>query len=262
MIVAENICLRRNGNQILDDIKISVPYAKVIAVVGPNGAGKSSLLSILSGAISPDLGTVRLDGIEIQNWAPANLSTRRAVLSQNIQLDFSFNCLEVVLLGRSAQNINASSNAEVKIAEMALEKTDAVHLINRNYSSLSGGESQRVQLARVLGQINCFGNEIDPLNKFLLLDEPISSLDLKHQQKLLSTVRSAAKRGVGVFVILHDLNLACMFADEIYFLKKGAVIEKGTPAQVVSPALVKDVFEVDVCVEPHPIRDCPHITLL
>ena len=170
MIVAENICLSRNGNQILDDIEISVPYAKVIAVVGPNGAGKSSLLSILSGAISPDLGTVRLDGIEIQNWTPANLSTRRAVLSQNIQLDFSFNCLEVVLLGRSAQNINASSNAEVKIAEMALEKTDAVHLINRNYSSLSGGESQRVQLARVLGQINCFGNEIDPLNKFLLLD--------------------------------------------------------------------------------------------
>ena len=262
MIVAEQICLNRNGTQILDDITLTVPSGKVIAVVGPNGAGKSSLLSILSGSIPPDLGTVQLDGIEMQNWSPAILSARRAVLSQNIQLDFSFSCLEVVLLGRSAQNTNASSNAEVKIAEIALEKTDAVHLINRNYSSLSGGECQRVQLARVLAQINCFGSEIDHLNKFLLLDEPISSLDLKHQQKLLSTVRSAARRGVGVFVIIHDLNLACMFADEIYFLKRGALIEKGAPKQVLCPALVKDVFEVNVCIKPHPTRDCPHITLL
>jgi len=262
MIVAEQICLSRSGTKILDDITILVPSSKVIAVVGPNGAGKSSLLSILSGLIPPDLGIVQLDGIEMQNWSPATLAARRAVLSQDIQLDFSFNCLEVVLLGRSAQNTNASSTAEAKVAESALEKTDALHLINRNYSSLSGGECQRVQLARVLAQINCFGSEIDCLNKFLLLDEPISSLDLKHQQKLLTTVRSAARRGVGVLVILHDLNLACMFADEIYFLKRGALIEKGAPKEVLSPALVKDVFEVDVCVKPHPTRDCPHITLL
>lgn len=268
MLAATNIDLALDGNQILDSVTLKLRPAEFVAVLGPNGAGKSTLLAVLSGIRKPDAGNVTLDGRPLFSWQPQALARKRAVLPQFSELNFGFRALEVVQLGRIPHAGRSSRKRDLDIAFAALEATEAAHLADRIYPTLSGGEKQRIQLARILAQLDLpvqrQGVPCEPAGqaRYLLLDEPIASLDPAHQHATLKIARRAAMQGVGVLAILHDFNLAAMYADRLVLMHRGQVAAAGDAASVLTAPLIETVFNLAVDVIAHPHLDCPHIVPL
>ncbi len=224
-------------------------------MLGPNGAGKSTLLRCLSGELVPDSGKIHLNGRPLPSWPPRECAKRRAVLPQQSPLSFPFTGLEVALMGRIPHG--GPGRGDIAIAGQALLATEAGHLRERSYITLSGGERQRVHLARVLTQLWEPLPEDEP--RFLLLDEPAASLDLAHQHGALGLARQWARRGLGVLVVLHDLNLAAQYGDRIAVLKDGQLIASGPAHRVLQAELIAESFGLPVRVIPHPELDCPLI---
>lgn len=183
----------------------------------------------------------------LHEWNYHNLARKRAVLSQKTTLNFPFTALEVTLLGRNPHIIGTESEKDLKIAYQALELVEAAHLAEQPFPTLSGGEQQRVQLARVLAQIWDDAGD----GRYLLLDEPTSSLDLAHQHLTLKIARQLARENTGVLVVLHDLNLAAHYADKIYLMKNGEIFRTGTPSDVLTADNIKSVFDFDVSILEH-----------
>ncbi len=269
MLEVKNIEVDLGGVTVLHDLSLRVCSGEVVSVVGPNGAGKSTLFAAMSGALKPRRGVVELDRQALSAWPSRTLARKRAVLPQHSELTFPFRVLEVVLLGRSPYAGFSSHEIDLAIARLALLETETLHLADRVYTTLSGGERQRVHLARVLTQIEfcdleprtsrCDPGPSESDERFLLLDEPTSSLDPAHQHMTLQTAVRAAERRIGVVTVLHDLNLAAMYADRIVMLKQGRIIAQGTPAEVLTEALIEKVFELPVSVVLHPKRGCPYV---
>ena len=189
------------------------PQARSLAVVGQNGAGKSTLLKLLSGELSPTAGEVLVGGRLLSDYAPQDLALRRAVLPQQTILQFAFKARDVVLMGRSPHLRGTWASLEdEEIAERSMYLTETDRFASRVYTSLSGGEQARVNLARVLTQEA----------PILLLDEPTTSLDMRHQELIMRTARNLAGEGACVLAVLHDLNLAAAYSDRIAVLQDGA----------------------------------------
>lgn len=237
MIIAENLSVRIAEKHILEDVSVQIENGKVTAILGPNGAGKSTLLKCLTGSQNANSGTIELDGKRLDDYSLSDLSTKRAVLSQSNPISFPFTVLEIVMMGRNPYA--GSSNEDHEIALEALECVDAIHLKDRIFPTLSGGEQQRVQLARVLAQL------WEQENAYLFLDEPTSALDLKHQHQLLSLVsRLAEDKHFAVCIIMHDLNLAMRYADHVILLKDGKLFAAGSTATTLNKGTIEEVFEV------------------
>ncbi|MCB8880489.1 heme ABC transporter ATP-binding protein [Acidisoma cellulosilytica] len=256
MLTAHNISFARRGTPILTDVTTEVKPGAVTALIGPNGAGKSTLLHILSGAIQPDHGTVLLNGLRLAALPRKALARQRAVLPQSSTISFPFTALQVVLMGRGAHAGVTTRTEDMAIAQEALRMTGAEALADRPFTSLSGGEQQRVQLARVIAQISG-ADQDEP--RFLLLDEPTNHLDLSHQLKILRVARALSRRGVGVFAVLHDPNLAAMFADTVIIMTKGHVLTQGPTHAVLRAEIIEEALGVRVIVQRHPAFDVPHI---
>lgn len=251
-IVAEAISLHLSGFDLLRNINLTVESGQVTAIVGPNGAGKSSLLKVLVGELRPSDGRVLLNHVDIAAWPIRKKANVLAVLPQHSELNFPFTASEVVALGRIPQQTGYKKDQQ--IIDSALELVDASYLQRRLYTQMSGGEKQRVQLARVLAQIwdpSEFGEQ------FLVLDEPTSAFDLSHQQLTLGLVKQLAARGIGVLMVLHDLNLAARCADNLVILDRGVIAAQGTPEDVLTEPLIKRVFGVESLIARHPITDTP-----
>lgn len=245
MLEAQGVRLRRGTQDVLQAIDLHVRPGQVLGVLGPNGAGKSSLLGVLCGELAPNQGQVRLRGRTLADWPGQARARCLAVLPQVSTLGFAFGVEEVVGLGRLPHASGQERDQE--IVHAALGAADALHLVDRSYLALSGGERQRVHLARVLAQL-WPGEE----GATLLLDEPTSMLDPLHQHTTLQAVRRFADQGAAVMVILHDLNLAARYCDQILLLEQGRCHALGTPQQVLTPDALKAVFGIDVLVQPHP----------
>ncbi|MFP4503945.1 MAG: heme ABC transporter ATP-binding protein [Cyclobacteriaceae bacterium] len=246
MLEANDISKTIKGKQILKPCSLCIMPGEFTAVVGPNGAGKSTLLRILSGEDKASSGEVFLNGQPLKSYNSKLLSRMRAVLPQSTTLTFPFTVEQVVEIGRYSHATSEQQNRQI-IAEI-LQRTGLTPFRDRAYQTLSGGEQQRVQMARVLAQLWHGGfHAREPRHRYLLLDEPTSSLDLAQQQKLLSLARDSCKEGVGVLAILHDLNLAMQYADRILFLKKGQTVAYGLVAEVVTQTVIEDTFS-------HPVR--------
>ncbi len=256
MLAASGIGISIGGNRILDDVSLLVMPGEVTAVLGPNGAGKSTLMNVLTGALKPDRGNVTLSGTSLSSWARGDLARLRAVLPQYSSLSFPFPVQEVVLMGRSPHARNSSLERDLTIVRAALRESGTDHLEHRIYTTLSGGERQRVHLARALAQIWA-AEDVPKQERYLLLDEPTASLDLAHQHATLEIARRLAENGAGVVAILHDLNLAAMYADRICMLKAGRVHAEGTPRAVIRPDTIEAVYDVAASVIAHPTRGCP-----
>ncbi len=240
------------GRRLLQDIHFSLAAGEVLSVLGPNGAGKTSLLNLLCGAISPDRGSYHFLGRPFNEWDTASRARSQAVLPQQSALNFPFSVEEVVRLGRIPHASGAQQDQ--KIVERCLEASDTLALRQRLYTQLSGGEKQRVQLARVLAQI---WRAEDAPGRLLLLDEPTSALDLAHQRLVLQQVRELAADGCGVLMILHDFNLAARYSDRCLLLAQGHQRALGSPREVLTPDLLGEVFEAPVDVLPHPEDGLP-----
>lgn len=237
---AEHLHHAVQGRTLLNDVSLTVEPGQVHAVLGPNGAGKSTLLRLLAREWMCQQGRIQLNKKSLGEWDTAALSRQRAVLPQSESLRFNFLVHQVVELGRLSCRRHGAGR-EAAIVEEALALTDALHLRERAYPTLSGGERQRVQLARVLAQI---WEPVDDAPRYLLLDEPTASLDLKHQHDCLRVARQFASRGVGVLAVLHDPNLALAYADVASWMREGQMLATGSVAALITPDYLNQVYGV------------------
>lgn len=233
-VKTENINVVIDNNNILKDINIEVDNKEIIGIIGPNGSGKSTLLKCIYRVLKPNAGIVKFDDVDMQNISVKESSKKVAVLSQHNNYDFDFTVKDIVLMGRSPHKkfMERDNKNDYNLVNDALRKVDMINFKDRNFQSLSGGEQQRVILARALVQ--------QP--KCLILDEPTNHLDIKYQLQLMRIVKSL---NIEVIAAIHDLNIAAMYCDKIYVLKSGKIIQYGTPKEVLTTQLIKDVYEVD-----------------
>jgi iron complex transport system ATP-binding protein len=227
------------GALVLDGVSVGVRDGETLGLLGPNGSGKSSLLRLLAGLRRPGAGAVLLDGSELRTLRRGAVARRVAVVEQQAGTEVDLTAEQVVRLGRIPHRGSWSGDAAAddQAVERALRETGTASLRARRWRTLSGGEQQRVQIARALAQ--------EP--RELLLDEPTNHLDVRHQLDLLALVRRLPLTTV---VALHDLNLAAMHCDRLVVLRAGRVVAAGTPAEVLTPALIADVYEVGADVQP------------
>jgi iron complex transport system ATP-binding protein len=241
---ARNACFAIGPTALISDLSLRLEPGRVSVIVGPNGAGKSTLMRLLSGELRPDSGSVLCEGECIATIPGWRLACLRAVLPQASRLSFPFTVREVVRIGLDGIGRGLDRSAREALLLEALELANITHLAARPYQRLSGGEQQRTQFARVLAQLSA-GRTVAP-RQALLLDEPTASLDLKHQIALLDQAAALARGGLAVLAILHDLNLAAAYADELIVLSAGRLVDSGPPSTVLTDALVRDVFGIDL----------------
>mgnify|MGYP003584643044 FL=1 len=227
------------GKSLLSGVTASLQPGRFCAILGPNGAGKSTLLSLLSGQRRPAQGQVQLDDRPMDSHDAARLALRRAVMPQESSVAFDFNAEEIVTLGRLPHRAAPEAN-EREIVANAMALTGVSALGQRILNTLSGGEKARVHLARALAQL--WNPRPDGASRWLLLDEPTAALDVAHQHSAMALVRRWASQGVGVVAVLHDLNLALRYADEVIVLGQGRLVAHGPSAQVLYPPLVREVW--------------------
>jgi iron complex transport system ATP-binding protein len=247
MFEARQVTVTIGGRRIVDAVDLRLRPGTVTVLIGPNGAGKSTLLRVMAGERAATSGSVTLHGRALGAYRPAELARLRSVLAQSIALAFPFTVDEVVRLGVPLEA------GERRAAELAARALAAVGLTvpgERTATSLSGGEQQRVHLARVLVQL--WAAPADGRARYLLLDEPTASLDLAHQLLILKLAREHAAAGGGVLAVLHDLNLAAMAADHVVALADGRVVAEGMPDAVITDRLLAEVYGVDVKVRVTP----------
>ncbi|GAB3634577.1 heme ABC transporter ATP-binding protein [Hymenobacter arcticus] len=256
MIQATNISYCIGPKMLLHNVALTARPGELLAVVGANGAGKSTLLKLLSGDLKPSAGEVLWEGKRLREWAPAALARRRAVLTQQHTLALAFEVRELVLLGRYPHFGGQPTAHDHAIVSAALDLVGLGHLAGRAYPTLSGGEQQRAQLARVLAQV------WEAEGGFLLLDEPLTGLDLRHQHQTLAVARQLTRRGFGVVAVLHDLNLAAQYADQVLLLHQGRTVASGPPTHVFTPDYIHLGFGLEVELLTHPSLGHPLIVPL
>ncbi|WP_276370500.1 heme ABC transporter ATP-binding protein [Chryseolinea sp. H1M3-3] len=253
MYEAIDISLRAGQKHILKNVFLSIQPGHLVAIVGPNGAGKSSLLKIISNEKQDYCGNVVINGTWITSYKTKELSAIRAVMAQHSNLQFAFSVRQVVALARHAHR--SSSDENHIIVEEVMDITGVSKFAERNYLTLSGGEKQRVQFARVLAQV--WGETLYP--RYILLDEPTSSMDIAQQQSMFGIIKKICSRNIGVLAIVHDLNLAVQFADQICMMRNGEVIESGHAHEVFTKNNIEKTFYCKVNIFYDPCTNCPFI---
>jgi iron complex transport system ATP-binding protein len=252
---AQNISVNYGERVAVAGVSLCAVPFEVMAIIGPNGAGKSTLLRALNGAISPASGEVLLDGKPLRSFARRSVGRRIAVVAQEAELRFPVTVMEFVLGGRYAWSGAGAwgweTERDVTVAQEVLRETELEDFSARLMSELSGGERQRAVLARALA------TEAG----ILLLDEPTANLDLAHQATLLQLVRARCdEKGASAVFVTHDINLAAEFADRVLLLLNGKALATGDPQEVLTPELLREVFEIKVLVDAHPVTGAPRIT--
>ncbi|WP_342330715.1 heme ABC transporter ATP-binding protein [Pedobacter sp. FW305-3-2-15-E-R2A2] len=240
MIKVKALSYKAGGKKLLDNLSFDAGKGELLAILGANGAGKSTLMKLLCREIKPFSGQITINGKELDNYRLEDLAKTRAVLSQHNTISISFQVNELVLMGRYPHFQQKPTATDFKIVQQVMEETGITHLASRDYNTLSGGEQQRVQLARVIAQI------YDSPNACLFLDEPTNGLDLQYQQQIMVLARSLADRGYCVICILHDINFASRFADRIMMLKNGKKVAEGFPVEVINCENIQETFSIKV----------------
>ncbi|WP_080796453.1 ABC transporter ATP-binding protein [Corynebacterium pacaense] len=221
------------GTRVLRDVDVEVGEGEMFGIVGPNGSGKSTLLRVLGGLATPESGEVRLNGRQVRGMRPGAIARTLALVEQRAVPNAELSVREVICLGRIPYTsaLRGLRARDMEIVERAAAQTGVGELMERSFSTLSGGEQQRVHIARAFAQDT-------PL---LYLDEPTNHLDIAHQLAILDLAAAAGRTNV---VVLHDLNLASMYCDRILMLEQGRVFAVGTPAEVLNPGWISEVFDV------------------
>jgi len=242
MIEASDLVVRRQRRTILDVPAIVLRRGELFGLVGPNGAGKSTLVRVLAGELLPDRGTVQYDDVPVGHFPPAALARRRAVLPQSSTLGFPLSAEAVVWLGRIPHAGHSTRDADERAVGRAMAQAGVTGFAARIVQSLSGGEAQRVQLARVLAQLH--GTPV--ACTALFLDEPTSSLDLAHAHAILRVAAERAREGGVVVAVLHDLAAAARWCDRVAVMEDGRIVAQGSAEAVLDEATVSRIWGVPV----------------
>lgn len=240
MIQVKNLSFHIGKQAILHNISFEAEAGALLAIIGPNGAGKSTLLKILCKESPIPEGKVFLHQQDINSYSIKELARFRSVLAQSNTMSINFSVYDIILMGRYPHFDHRPTAADLAVVEEVIQEMGISHLLLRMYQSLSGGEQQRVQLARVLAQIHKQPKGI------LFLDEPINGLDLQYQQIILEKARMLANAGVTVVCILHDINFAAKYADKILILKDGRSVALGSPEEIISEETIFNTYNTKV----------------
>ncbi len=247
-----SVCAAPYGSPLLQDISFNLKAGQVLGLMGPNGAGKSSLLHCIAGGMPCTSGELYLNGTPLKDWPLLVRARALAMQVQSAALNFPFTVEEVILLGRTP---HASGNlCDKEVLQEVMTATDTTELRHRPYTQLSGGEKQRVQLARAVAQV---WREEDAPTRLLLLDEPNSALDLSHQRMVLDLVATLAKTGCTIILATHDFNLLSAHANQLLVMHQGRQHSYGTPEEVLTPIMFQRIFNVCVLVQRHPENNSP-----
>jgi iron complex transport system ATP-binding protein len=244
MVELRGVSYRAGGARILDDVSVRLRPNKFNVILGPNGAGKSTLLRLATGLAHPTAGEVRYGDQPVASFAAEQLARMRAVLSQHVELVFPLPAADVVMMGRYPHYGRAPTVHDRAIVAQALDVVGMTHKREQPYSTLSGGEQQKVQLARVLAQIWPYDQRAPGEHRYLYLDEPTSSLDVHYELHLLDTARGLLAHDCTVVAILHDLNLAFAYGDHFVLLEDGRVALEAERAEDIPAELLERVFRV------------------
>ncbi|KAA2240810.1 heme ABC transporter ATP-binding protein [Chitinophaga agrisoli] len=256
MLGIKELSLFFGAARILDRVQLQARPGELCVLMGPNGAGKSTLLRTIAGEYIHYRGSITLNGRELHQIPVAAQARQRAVLGQQLVLQMPFTVMEVAGMGRYAYYTRETS-LDKAIVTYALQLLQVYDLKDRSYLTLSGGQQQRVQMARVLSQL-LEAPDLDGVDytgrKMLLLDEPVTGMDILHQQLSLQLATRLSQQGVLVLAVLHDFQLAAAYAQRIFLLKEGRLFTQGDVANVLTSAYIKSCFGVEVSVLHHP--DC------
>lgn len=256
MIEARRLSVSIGRKPILTGVDLEAPPGRITAIVGPNGSGKTTMLKALSGDL-PYTGEVRMNGVPLSAMKPWQAAAQRAVLPQSTSLSFPYTVREIVKLGLLSGRSGVPEGHVESLPEQALARVDLAGFAGRFYQELSGGEQQRVQLARVLCQV--WAPVLEGRARYLLLDEPVSSLDIKHQLIIMKIAADFAAAGGGVVAILHDLNLTARVADRVAVMHEGRLAAAGTVHDVLDDALISRVFDCRLKVGVAPPSGMPFV---
>ncbi|MEW6522309.1 MAG: ABC transporter ATP-binding protein [Bacillota bacterium] len=255
MLTVDRITCSYRNFVAVREVSFHVPAGAILGIAGPNGSGKTTVLRAASRVLRPRVGRVLVDGRDIYSLSHREVARTMAVVSQNGQVDVELTVEELVLMGRypHLEGMRGEQATDFEAARRAMEVTSTDRLAGRLVTTLSGGERQRVQLARALAQ--------EP--RLLMLDEPTAYLDIGYQVEIMDLIaRLNASTGLTVVMVMHDLNLAARFCHHLVMLKDGRVRASGTPAEVLGPGLLQEVYGIQVLVQPHPLYPCPHVVPL
>ena len=254
-VEAKNLSYGYRDNDVFKDLSFVVPKGGFFIIIGPNGSGKTTLMKVLSGIERPDRGKLKLMGKSIERYSGRLLAQTVAMAPQMTSVDFPFTVREIVLMGRSPYKglLGFDDQADLKIAQQAMIFTGVDHLAERRLGQLSGGEQQRVLIARAVCQ--------EP--EIILLDEPTASLDLAHQVRIMDLMEQLQKeKGVTVIMVSHDINLACMYAQCLLLIKNGQIVSIGSPDQVLNYETLERAYGCPLLVDQSPLGNYPRITLV
>jgi len=250
MLKVQSLSVRYGSQPVIYDLTLELQAGEILALVGPNGAGKSTLIRTISGIHTQSQGSIQVDGKDLGRLPVMQRARYMAVVPQARGLPGSFTVYQTVMIGRTPYLgwLGHPSQTDHRAVQSALDQTHTRELADRRVGELSGGEQQRVLLARALAQDT----------SILLLDEPTTHLDLQHQSNLLNLVQTLCKeKNLAVMMVLHDLNLAGLYADRVALLSAGRLEAVGAPGKVLTSAVLSQIYRVPVHVIPHPDYGSP-----
>ena len=249
----KNVSLIFDNIKILENINLLINSGEILSIIGPNGAGKSSLLEVISGDLLPSKGKVFYEDRCLTKFSLEEKARKRSVMSQFSKIAFDFKVKEVIEFGWIEESVEIFSHIFNKLINKVSKLCEIDHLLNRNINSLSGGELKRVQLAKTLVQL--YNPSQNREYKYALLDEPLANLDPFYEIKFLKIITDLSKKqGIGVLLIIHDINLAAKFSDKIVLMNHGKIIDYGSPFKVLKPSLLKSIYKLPIKKQSKPFR--------
>lgn len=254
MLKTKGISYSIGKKKILQDVNAEFLPGELNMILGPNGSGKSTFLKIFSGELDGFAGEVYYGSKKLNTLKKEELAKERAVMSQQPELTFPLTVEEVVMMGRYPHFVFNPAKKDDSICEEVIERMNLLHFKDRNYLTLSGGEKQRVQFARVLAQI-----WEQPANglRYLFLDEPLNNLDINYQQEFLQITKKFTQGNTVLVAVMHDINIAIQYADKLFFLKEGEVAAHGSPSAILNEELIENVFGVKTTIIKNPVTGSP-----
>ena len=248
----KNLNIDYNGIKALENLNLDLKKGKFYTILGPNGAGKSTLLKAISKNLDNQKGTIFIEGTDIKDLKIKNLARRISMVPQETSIDFDLMGEEIVLMGRipHLKRLEKEGSHDLAIVKEAMRKTNTLHLRNRSVTKMSGGEKQRVVVARALAQEA----------GIMLLVEPVSQLDLHNQIEIMNIIRGLVdKEGLTAICVLHDINLAVNYSDEIIIMKEGKLVSNGSPVDIIRKDIIEDAYGIKVNIIENPITNKPFI---
>jgi iron complex transport system ATP-binding protein len=247
-----NLCFKYEDRNILDGISFGIKPGSFVSIIGPNGSGKTTLLKNMSSVLTPQGGSILLGGKDIRKYRRKELARCMAYVPQSTPMDFGFTVMDVVLMGRSPyiSSFKSETLEDIRIAEDAMRMTNMMEFRDKKISQISGGEKQRAIIACALAQTP----------EIIMLDEPVSSLDIQHQIEVLGILkRLNREKKMTVITVLHDLNLASEYSDILMLLMDGKLMDSGSPARVITGENIRKAYNTDIYMTQNPLTGNPHI---